>query len=396
MSKKIKIGLVGAGFAARFHLDSLRRVYGVTVELAGVTSRRPESCQAFGREHGIPVYENLEAMLPHVDGIDLCSPPSAHAQGILQAARAGVHVICEKPLSGYFGPSDCGPEYRGDRDPKEPMLEIVRTQLMDLTQAVKAAGIVFGYAENFIYAPVIRKESEIIEKTGAQILRMLGEESHNGSASDLYGIWRYQGGGSLMAKGCHPLGALLYLKRIEGLTRLGRPIRPRSVTARCEQLTRLPNYDDRKFIRTEYHDTEDHGWMHVVFDDGTVGDVIAGEIVLGGIYDYVEVFANNHRTRCEMSPVRMAHTFNPSGPQYADIYTVEKISTKEGWTEVSADEHFTMGYLDEAQDFLSCMASGAEPRSNLALACDIILTIYAAYLSDERKGQEVVVPLLAP
>ncbi len=394
MSKKLRVGIVGTGFAGQFHLDSLRRVYGVEVEIAGVTSRRPESRKAFGEKHGIPVYDDLAAMLPNIDVVDLCTPPSLHEDGILQAARAGVHVICEKPLSGYFGPAGCGPEYRGDRDAKEPMLDAVTTQLAELTRQVKAAGIVFGYAENFVYAPVIRKESEIVAKTGAQILRMLGEESHNGSASDVYGIWRYQGGGSLIAKGCHPLGALLYLKRIEGLTRLGRPIRPSRVTARCEQLTRLPDYDDRTFIRTEYHDTEDHGWMHVVFDDGTVGDVIAGEVVLGGIYDYVEVFANNHRTRCEMSPVRMAHTFNPSGPQYADIYTVEKISTKEGWTEVSADEHFTMGYLDEVQDFLTCMAQGGEPQSNLALACDTILTIYAAYLSDERKGCETDIPLL--
>ncbi len=394
MADKLRVGIVGTGFAAAFHLDSLRRVYGVEVELAGVTSRRPESRREFGEKHGIPVYDNLACMLPEIDVVDLCTPPSLHADGILEAARAGVHVICEKPLSGYFGPPGCGGEYRGDQDPKEPMLAAVREQLAQLTESVRDAGIVFGYAENFVYAPVIRKESEIVTKTGAQILRMMGEESHNGSASDLYGIWRYQGGGSLIAKGCHPLGALLYLKRMEGLTRLGRPIRPRTVTGRCRRLTGIPGYEDRKFIRTEYHDTEDQGWMHLVFDDGTVGDVIAGEIVLGGIYDYVEVFANNHRTRCDMSPVRMAHTFNPSGPQYADIYTVEKISTKEGWTELSADEHFTMGYIDEMQDFITCMARGSEPQSSLDLACDTILSIYAAYLSDERKGRETEIPLL--
>ncbi len=394
MAKALRVGIVGTGFAGNFHVDSLRRVYGVDVEIAGVTSRREESRRAFGEKYGIPVFDDMSAMLPHIDVVDLCTPPSLHADGIIEAARAGVHVICEKPLSGYFGPADCGPQYRGDLDAKEPMLNAVRRQLEELTQTVRDAGVIFGYAENFVYAPVIRKEREIVAKTGAQILRMLGEESHNGSGSDLYGIWRYQGGGSLIAKGCHPLSAMLYLKRVEGITRLGRPIRPQTVTGRCERLTSIEGYDDRKFIRTEYHDTEDHGWMHVVFDDGTVGDVIAGEIVLGGIYDYVEVFANNHRTRCEMSPVRMAHTFNPSGPQYDDVYTVEKISTKEGWTEISADEHFTMGYIDEAQDFLACMAAGEEPQSNLDLACDTILTIYAAYLSDERKGRETEVPVI--
>ena len=103
----------------------------------------------------------------------------------------------------------------------------------------------FGYAENFVYAPSVQKEREIIEKTGAQILRMTGEESHNGSASPVYGIWRFAGGGSLIGKGCHPLGGMLYLKRVEGLARDGKPIRPGAVSrARTHQITRLPGYRD--------------------------------------------------------------------------------------------------------------------------------------------------------
>ena len=95
------------------------------------------------------------------------------------------------------------------------------------------------YAENWIYVPAIQKEREIVEKTDAQILRMTGEESHNGSHSSTYGIWRLAGGGSLIGKGCHPLTGMMYLKRVEGLARNGRPIRPAAVTARTHQVTRL-------------------------------------------------------------------------------------------------------------------------------------------------------------
>jgi len=297
-------------------------------------------------------------------------------------------------LTGYFGPAGSGDEYHGDRDPKGPMLKKVVAELREVAAVVRESGVTFGYAENFVYAPAVQKEREIIEKTGAQVLRMLGEESHNGSGSPVYGIWRYQGGGSLMGKVCHPLTAALYLKRVEGLARDGNPIRPRSVTCRCEQITRLPNYRDRGFIRTEYHDTEDHGWMHVTFEDGTIADVVAGEIVLGGVLNFVEVFANNHHTRCNLSPVPIVETFNPNGAQYDDIYTVEKISTKEGWMAVSPDENFSLGYLAEAQDFITCMAERKAPQSGMDLACDTISAIYAAYLSDERKGAEVDVPLV--
>jgi hypothetical protein len=44
-----------------------------------------------------------------VDVLDLLSPPSAHAGQMLQAAAAGKHIIIEKPLTGYFGPSEPPP-----------------------------------------------------------------------------------------------------------------------------------------------------------------------------------------------------------------------------------------------------------------------------------------------
>jgi predicted dehydrogenase len=259
---------------------------------------------------------------------------------------------------------------------------------------VRRGGGPFGYAENFVYAPSVQKEREIVEKTGAQILRMMGEESHNGSASAVYGIWRFAGGGSLVGKGCHPLGAILYLKRVEGLSRLGRPIRPARVCSRVHQLTRLPAYADRGFLRTDYHDIEDYGFMHVTFDDGTVADVLTCEVVLGGIYDYVEVFANNQRTRCRISPTGLVDTYNPSGPQYKDVYLIEKTSTQEGWAPAAPDENFTMGYQAEIQDFLASAAGGRQPQSGLDLALDTTAAIYAAYVSDERGGAEVGVPQL--
>jgi len=390
----LRVGIVGTGFAGKFHIENLRRVHGLQVQVTAVTSLHEESRTAFGRTHGVTAYPSVEAMLPHIDVLDICSPPAAHDEAILQAARAGKHVICEKPLTGYFGPPDAGEDYRGDRDSKEQMLDRVVEKLARLAQTIRAAGVTFGYAENFIYAPAVQKEREIIEKSSAQVLRMTGEESHNGSGSPVYGVWRFQGGGSLMGKGCHPLTAMLYLKRIEGLARDGKPIRPRSVSCRCERLTGIPDYRDAGFIRTDYHDTEDHCLAHVKFQDGTVADVLSGEVVLGGLYSYIEVFANNHRTRCNLSPAALVETFNPSGPQYADVYTVEKISTKEGWTALAPEEGYTLGYMGEMQDFLTAAAEGRQPQSDLDLALDTITTIYAAYLSDERRGSEQEIPLL--
>ena len=393
MTSKIRVGVAGVGMAGDFHVECLRHIHGVQVELAGVTSLRPERRKAFGEAQGIPVYDSVEEMLPHIDLLDICSPPYAHADGILAAAKAGKHVVVEKPLTGFFGRS--GDEsFRGNTYSKEAMLDAVTESLRAIAAAVESSGKLFGYAENFVYAPSVQKEREVVERSGAQILRMLGEESHKGSASPVYGIWRFAGGGSLMGKGCHPLTALLYLKRREGIARGGKPVRPATVTARTHELTRLSEFRDKKFLRTDYLDIEDCGWMHVVFEDGTIGDVVTSEVVLGGIYDYVEVFANNHRARCRLSPTDMMEIYNPSGPQFDGIYLMEKISTQEGWVPAAPNEHWSMGYQAEMQDFLECAAAGRSPQSDLPLALDTITTIYAAYVSAERSGGEVRVPLI--
>jgi len=74
----IRVGLVGAGNAAKFHLESLLQVHGVQVQMTGVTSLRPESRRAFGQRHGIPAFDEIASMLPHVDVLDIVSPPAAH------------------------------------------------------------------------------------------------------------------------------------------------------------------------------------------------------------------------------------------------------------------------------------------------------------------------------
>ena len=383
MVNQIRIGIAGTGFAGRFHLENFADT---GAQVVGVTSARPQSRDAFASLHAVRSFASVAEMLPEIDVLDICTPPSSHGDYILQAAAAGKHVIVEKPLTGFYGsPGKYG---------KRHMLDEVVAQAGRLREAVREAGIILGYAENFVYAPSIQKEREIVEKTKAQILRMTGEESHSGSHSPVYGDWSVQGGGSLIAKGCHPLGAILYLKRKEGLARLGHPIRPVAVSARTHSITRLPAFEDKGFLRTEYRDTEDYALLHVVFEDGMVADVMASELVLGGIYDFVEVFANNHRTRCRLSPVSVIDVYNPRHEQFKDLYLLEKITTNEGWIPASPEEGWSLGYGKELRNFVDSVRTGRAPESDLDLAIDTTLTLYAGYVSADEKGREVAVPRL--
>jgi predicted dehydrogenase len=379
----LRVGIVGSRFAAHLHLLAYRRVYGVDARLVAVTSPTAARRDAFARETGATAYATLDAMLSHVDVVDVCSPPATHEPVALEAIQAGKHVIIEKPFTGAF-----------DRAAgAEGLLTSAVASADRIAHAARRRGVVLGYAENWIYAPAVQKEREIIEKTGAQVLWMMGGESHSGSHSPVYGIWKHAGGGSLVGKGCHPLTACLYLKQVEGRARDGRPIRPASVSCRVHEITRLPAFHDRGFLRTDYDDIEDYSALHVAFDDGTVADVFASEIVLGGVHNWLEVFANNHRTTCRLNPVNLLDTYNPAAAQLEHVYVVEKIGTKEGWSHPAADEEWQQGFYQEIQDFMECCASGRRPQSGALIAHDTVATLYAGYVSAERKGAEVAVPL---
>jgi len=390
MKQAVRVGIVGSRFAARFHLEAIRRVYGVPVEIVGVTSQTAQSRNSFARDQGIRAFESLEELCACVDIVDLCTPPASHEHLAVQALQQGKHVIIEKPLTGYFGDGAAG--FRGNSFSKESMLRDAMASCARILAAAHSSGKRICYAENWIYAPAIQKQREMLVKSGAQILRMLGEQSHSGSHSPYYGSWRFSGGGSMISKGCHPLSAALYLKRVEGETRGGLAIRPATVSARTHEITRSPAYLDEKLLRTDYEDIEDYAQMHVKFTDGTVADIFSSELILGGVHNWLEVACNNHRTRCNLNPIDALETFSVRGDTMRDVYVTEKIETKQGWMRPAPDEAWQHGYPQEFQDFIECIHRDREPLSGIDLARDTIAAIYTGYLSAERGGIEVDLP----
>jgi predicted dehydrogenase len=69
------------------------------VEIAGFAAETVEEATPFGAQYACKVYPDLEAMLPEVDVVDICTPSYLHYPMVMQAAAAGKHVVCEKPLA---------------------------------------------------------------------------------------------------------------------------------------------------------------------------------------------------------------------------------------------------------------------------------------------------------
>ena len=213
---KVRVGLVGRGFAAELHMQGYRRIFGVDAEVTAVAARG-DQVRAFAAKHRIAtIYRDIEALLADraIDIVDLCTPPALHGAMILAAIRAGKHVICEKPFCGYFGrPGDATPIGRSVA--KSLMYERVVAEMDEIRAAIAASGKLFMYAEDWVYAPAVAKTAEILRATKDKILFMKGDESHSGSHAAHAAEWAMTGGGSLIRMGCHPLSTVLYLKGVE-------------------------------------------------------------------------------------------------------------------------------------------------------------------------------------
>jgi len=259
-----------------------------------------------------------------------------------------------------------------------------------MVDAARENGVRLLYAENWIYAPAIQKVQRLLTASGGAILRIQGEESHSGSHASYAKRWRTAGGGSLLGKGCHPLGAALYLKRAEGMRRDGRPIRPRTVVAEVGRLTRNPAFiaEEPKYIQDGWHDVEDWGTMLVTFEDRSVAQIMASDAALGGIRNCLAVYGSRAYAEANLNPNTGCVAYAPSAEMFAGEYISEKIETTAGWSFPSADEEHVQGYPQEIQDFVEAVVDDRPPLSDAALACEVVLVTYAAYLA-AAEGRRV-------
>jgi len=385
---KVRVGLVGCGFAAELHMHAYKRVYGVAVEVAAVVARGGHVAD-FARRHGIrETHREFRALLAdkQIDVVDICTPPALHAAMIVEAMEAGKHVICEKPFTGYFG-RDRDPAPIGRHVAKSLMYQRVVEEIEAARAAIEASGRLFMYAEDWIYAPAVAKTVEILEATKDKILFMKAEESHSGSHAAHAAHWSATGGGALIRMGCHPLSTVLYLKQIEAEAR-GERIAVTQVTADVGNVLAGLAPEERPFIKAAPVDVEDWGMLSLTFSDGTKSTVLAGDMILGGVRNLVETYTSGGALFANITPNNHMVSYLTEERKLAGVYITEKVDRKTGWQFVCLEEEWTRGYQQEIQDFMECVSLGREPRAGLALACETAKINYAAYWSAE-EGRRV-------
>lgn len=382
--KEICIGMAGAGRATELHMNALRRYTGVPVCCKHIIARRYEQVNAAKERYGFEKASlDFVDLLrdDEIDVIDICTPPYAHEEMIKKALTAGKHVICEKPLSGYFGQEGDTPPI-GDTVSKVKMYEEVVKSLDELKTAIDASGKMFMYAENFVYAPAVMKASEIVRKKKSKILYMKGEESLKGSSSPVAGEWSKTGGGTFIRTGAHPLSAILWLKHVEAETR-GEEISVKTVFADMGRITPSLTPYEHRHIMANPVDVEDCATVILTFSDGTRATVIATDTLLGGSKNYVELYCNDAAITCRLTLNDMMETYFLDEDRLDDVYLSEMLPSKTGWNKPFLEDEIIRGYTDEMRDFMEAIYFRRQPKSGFKLAYDTAKLVYAAYKSAE-------------
>jgi len=383
----IGIGIVGAGFLARARARCYGKASGASARIVAVAARTEQSARAYAAQHGVPrACASLEELLAldEVDLVDLCVPNHLHRPLAERAARAGKHVACTKPLTAYVGQDldqGASDEEISGRD-RRAMLAVALADAEAMVAAADAAGVQLMYGENWVYAPAVTRALELVRRSGAAILELRGWECHSGSHSPYAKTWRTSGGGALVRLAAHPLGAMLFLKREEGLARDGRPILPVSVTAEVADLTRNPALDGRNTrVATGWRDVENWGCAIVGFSDGSRGVAIGGDDSLGGMESRLELYGSNCRLKCKLSPHDLLRAYAPDAGVFGDAYVMEKVDSGAGWSTPIPDEDWSSGQQAMCSAFVAAAARGRPAAADGRLGLDVVRVLYSAYVS---------------
>lgn len=381
----VTVGIAGSGYACCLHCKGYERVGKIPVRLKTICdideTKAAETANKFSIEQTCRDYrEMLDDK--EIDIIDICTPPFSHVSIIRDALQANKHVICEKPLTGYFGrPEDLKPI--GKKVSKSLMYEHVLSEIENLRAIVNGSDRLFMYAENYIYAPTLQRAANIIEEKKSKLLFMKGEESLSGSSSPVAGRWDKTGGGTLIRVGIHPLAGILWLKQVEAEARKEN-IAVKKVSCDVGTATEVLSEAEKSYIKARPYDVEDVATLTLTFSDGTKALIIASDTVLGGTFNYVELYAHDASLLCRITPPGNMDTYFLDEKGLENVEIAEMLPSYIGWQHVFVSDEVLRGYVGEMQDFIECVVYGRRPLSGFDLACETIKVIYAAYRSAEE------------
>lgn len=95
----MRVGIIGAGLMGGVHAAAWNQT---PAQLTGIFSLDAVQVNKLAAEQNATAYDTIEALIDAVDVVDICTPTFTHHPIALQAAAAGKHIVCEKPLARTY------------------------------------------------------------------------------------------------------------------------------------------------------------------------------------------------------------------------------------------------------------------------------------------------------
>jgi predicted dehydrogenase len=321
----VKVGIIGAGGISRPHADGYLKIPDearVTAVCDVVEENRTRLAEYVG---GAQAFDSIQTMVSEgdIDAVDVCLPHHLHKDAIVAAARAGKHVLCEKPLC------------------------LTLEEAGEIKAAVRESGVTLMCAHNQLFYPAVRQAKELLD-AGAlgRIYQIRTVDTFHNRGVGANAGWRASramvGGGELIDTGYHPTYLLLHLAAAA----------PTEVAA---MLT-------RHALAIE---GEDSGQVLVRFADGAVGN-----IVTSWAYDRPEgwwqFMVVGERGQMYRKGNNLHLELSDAEPQ---VFEHPRVQT----------------FHLEIADYVRCISEGRTPLQTEEDGTRVLELILGAYTSDEEK-----------
>lgn len=393
--ERLRVGFIGSGFIANFHLSSMINVR--NVDVTAVFSLDMDNCHEFCQsveELGLgncKPYDNLQTFLQadDIDAVWLLTPNHTRLSIMevihkeVMEGRSNIFAIaCEKPLARTIGEA---------------------RRMVELT---KEAGLNHGYLENQVFCTPVMRGKEIIwrraaSSTGRPYLARAAEE-HSGPHSPWFWQGEKQGGGVLSDMMCHSVEVARHLLTEPGCKRNSLRIKEVNGSTANLKWTRK-NYAD-KLIQQYGPEVDYHRRPSEDFARGTVllEDEQGNEVVIEATTSWAYVGAGL-RIQLELLGPEYAMEFNSlntglkifmsrevTGSEGEDL--VEKQNAEQGLMPVLEDEAGIYGYTDENRHMVECFRKGETPIETFDDGLAVVEILMGLYRSAEI-GETVKYPI---
>lgn len=388
MAKRLGVGIIGAGFNAKFHIRSWVSVR--DADIFGIFDKNKERSEeaaelAKNLKVGEPkIFDSITEMVSdeNIDAIWICSPNFARIETmeeIVSAIESGngklIGVCCEKPLG------------RNVAEAKK------------MVELVKRAGLLDGYLENQLFEPTVQRGKDIIWSRGAKVtgrpyLARAAEE-HGGPHSPWFWEGTLQGGGVMNDMMCHSVEVARFL-----LTEPGKPrnsLTPIKVTAHAENLKwQRPHYAEILKNNSEgkldyiNRPAEDYARAVVEYKDEK-GEKIIVEVttswcyVGAGLRLSVELLGPEYSMGINTldTDLKVFFSREVKGDSGEDL--VEKQNAEVGLMPVVGNEENTYGYDMENRHMVQSFLNGKRPDENFEDGLNVTELLMTAYMSAEEE-----------